>query len=123
MFDRTRKNGTIDVREFQELYHYLTNWMNIFNMYDKEETGYIEEADLGLAVQQLGYIFTGEFIKQIVSRCDTLNQKQVSSDQFVAFCVQLMRYTEIFRMKDSEHKGQINIGFEEFLRVIFACSP
>lgn len=122
IFDKNR-NGTIDVREFQELYHYINNWMNVFKMYDKDKTGFIEEAELSLAVQQMGFRFSPDFFKVIVAKSDTLNHRQINSDQFIAFCVQLQRFTEIFRMKDKEQKGMINIGFEDFLKVILSCSP
>lgn len=122
IFDKNR-NGTIEVREFQELYHYINNWMNVFRIYDKDDSGFIEEAELSLAVQQMGFRFSPEFFKVIVAKSDTLNHRQISADQFIAFCVQLQRFTEIFRMKDKDQKGLISIGFEDFLKVIFSCSP
>lgn len=122
IFDKNR-NGTIEAREFQELYHYINNWMNVFHLFDKDDTGFIEEAELSLAVQQMGFRFSPEFFKVVVSKSDTLNHRQISADQFIAFCVQLQRFTEIFRMKDKDQKGLINIGFEDFLKVIFSCSP
>lgn len=122
IFNRNR-NGTIDVTEFQELLNYINNWMSVFRIYDKDDTGFIEEAELSLAVQQMGFRFSMEFFKVVVAKSDTLNHKQISSDQFIAFCVQLQRFTDIFRMKDKEQKGMIYIGFEDFLKVILSCSP
>lgn len=121
IFDKTR-SGTMDIRDFHELYQYINNWMNVFHMYDKENNGYLEEAELTLAVQQMGFRFSADFFRVIVSKTDTLNQKNISAEQFIVFCVQLQRFTEIFRLRLKEPKDAITIGFEDFLKIIYTCS-
>lgn len=46
MFDKTKK-GTIDVNEFQQLYTYINQWLSVFRTYDRDQSGSIEENELG----------------------------------------------------------------------------
>lgn len=45
MFDKD-KSGTISLFEFQELYNYINSWLGTFRMYDKDQSGNIEEPEL-----------------------------------------------------------------------------
>lgn len=45
MFDRD-KSGTIDLEEFQQLYGYINQWLNVFRNYDTDRSGVIEEEEL-----------------------------------------------------------------------------
>lgn len=54
MFDKDR-TGTINVNEFQELYTYINNWLTTFRMYDKDQSGSIEEAELSLGKQKASF--------------------------------------------------------------------
>lgn len=45
MFDRDR-SGTIDIYEFEKLYNYINQWLQIFKTYDRDASGHIEEAEL-----------------------------------------------------------------------------
>lgn len=140
MFDKDR-TGTINVNEFQELYTYINNWLTTFRMYDKDQSGSIEEAELSLgkknssyniqgvkmfsvvlAFQQMGFRFTPEFTKFLIERSDLKYHKNMSIDQFIVTCVQIQRFTEAFRNKDTERTGMITIGFEEYLGIALSCS-
>lgn len=48
--------------------------------------------------------------------------KEVSVDQFIVLCVQVQRFTEAFRQRDTQQNGTITIGFEDFLTVAIGCS-
>lgn len=75
-----------------------------------------------LALQQMGFRFSPDFIKFLIHRCDVLNHRMMSVDQFIVVCVQIQRFTEAFRQRDSEMRGTITIGFEDFLSVALNCS-
>lgn len=121
MFDRDR-SGTIDVNEFQQLYNYINQWLATFRTYDRDNSGHIEEAELSQALQQMGFRFSPEFVKFLVTKSDLQHHKHISVDQFVVICVQIQRFTEAFRARDKELKGVITISFEDFLGVALSCS-
>ncbi|PSN52322.1 hypothetical protein C0J52_11408 [Blattella germanica] len=82
MFDRD-KSGTIDVNEFQQLYNYINQWLATFRTYDRDNSGHIEEAELSQALQQMGFRFSPEFVKFLVTKSDLQNHRQMSVDQFI----------------------------------------
>jgi peflin len=71
---------------------------------------------------QMGFRFSPDFIKFLVFKSDPTTHKDVSVDQFIVLCVQIQRFTEAFRARDTEQKGVITIGFEDFLNVALSSS-
>lgn len=70
----------------------------------------------------MGFRFTPNFIKYLVSKSDQKQHKEVSVDQFIVLCVQIQRFTEAFRSRDTQQNGTITINFEDFLSVALDCS-
>uniref|UniRef100_D3TP68 Ca2+-binding protein n=1 Tax=Glossina morsitans morsitans TaxID=37546 RepID=D3TP68_GLOMM len=121
MFDNDA-NGTIDVYEFEKLYNYINQWLQVFKTYDQDNSGHIDENELSQAFIQMGFRFSPEFIQFLVKKNDPQNRKEVSVDQFIVVCVQIQRFTEAFRQRDTQQNGVITIGFEDFLTVALGCS-
>lgn len=69
----------------------------------------------------MGFRFTPDFINFLTKRSDPKEGK-VSVDQFIVLCVQIQRFTEAFRMRDTQQNGTVTIGFEDFLNVALSCS-
>jgi hypothetical protein len=61
------------------------------------------------ALQQMGFRFSPEFIKFLISKCDLQNHKHMSVDQFIVVCVQIQRFTGKRRIEDV---GSLNISQE-----------
>lgn len=121
MFDLD-KSGTIDINEFEKLFAYINQWLSVFKTYDRDQSGHIEEAELYQALSQMGFRFSQEFIQFLVAKCDPATKKEVSVDQFILLCVQIQRFTDAFRQRDTEQKGVITITFEDFLTVALSAS-
>lgn len=142
MFDLD-KSGTIDVMEFEKLFGYINQWLGVFKTYDRDQSGHIDEGELFQALSQMGFRFSQEFIKFLVAKCDTKTHKEVSVDQFIVLCkflhlkneksvltfffsfkkgVQIQRFTDAFRVRDTEQNGTITIGFEDFLTIALSAS-
>ncbi|CAB3242050.1 unnamed protein product [Arctia plantaginis] len=120
MFDNDR-TGRINVEEFEKLYTYVNQWLAVFKTYDTDQSGSIEEKELSNALQQMGFRFTPEFISFLTKRCDPREGK-VSVDNFIVLCVQIQRFTEAFKSRDTQQNGTVTIGFEDFLNVALSCS-
>lgn len=121
MFDKD-SSGTIDIYEFDKLYAYINQWLQVFKTYDRDQSGHIEEVELSQAFTQMGFRFTQDFVSFLVKKCDPKEHKAVSVDQFIVLCVQIQRFTEAFRVRDTEQKGMITISFEDFLGLAVGCS-
>ncbi|CAH0561887.1 unnamed protein product [Brassicogethes aeneus] len=121
MFD-PNKTGSIGINEFSQLYYYINQWLGVFKTYDRDQSGGIEENELAQALQQMGFRFSPDFIKFLIQKSDLQNHRVMSVDQFIVVCVQIQRFTEAFRTKDTEQRGMITIGFEEFLNIALNCT-
>lgn len=121
MFDK-EKNGTIDIVEFQALYNYVNAWLNVFRGFDHDNSGSIQESELSAALTQMGYRVSPEFIRFLIKRSDPGNHQSITIDQFIVLCVQIQRFTDAFRDRDTDRTGTISIGFEDFLTVALNCS-
>lgn len=121
MFDPER-SGTIDIYGFEKLYNYVNQWLGIFKTYDRDQSGAIEEPELTQALGQMGFRFSPEFIKFLIAKNDPTNRREISVDQFIVACVQIQKFTEAFRSRDTEQQGVITIGFEDFLNLAISMS-
>jgi len=121
MFDEDA-SGTIDVFEFEKLFNYINQWLQVFKTYDRDQSGHIEEPELTQAFSQMGFRFSPEFITFLIKKSDLQSHKQISVDQFIVLCVQIQRFTEAFRQRDTQQNGTITIGFEDFLSVAIGSS-
>lgn len=45
MFDNDA-SGKIDIYEFEKLYNYINQWLQVFKTYDQDGSGHIEEGEL-----------------------------------------------------------------------------
>ncbi|XP_058803461.1 peflin [Phymastichus coffea] len=120
MFDKENKHS-IDITEFQALFDYINAWLGVFKNFDRDNSGSIQEEELAAAFTQMGYRFTPEFINFLIKRYDGNQNGNVTVDQFIVLCVQIQKFTEEFRRRDTELTGTINIGFEDFLGVALNC--
>lgn len=69
----------------------------------------------------MGFRFSQEFVNFLAKRSDPKGGK-ISVDNFIVLCVQLQRFTEAFRARDTQQNGTVTIGFEDFLQVALSCS-
>lgn len=121
MFDKDA-SGTIDIYEFEKLFNYINQWLQVFKTYDRDSSGHIDQNELTQAFSQMGFRFSQEFISFLVKKLDPTKHSDISVDNFIVVCVQVQRFTEAFRARDTEQKGQITIGFEDFLSIAIGSS-
>ncbi|XP_055319195.1 peflin isoform X2 [Sitodiplosis mosellana] len=115
MFD-TSNGGSVDIHQFNKMYEYINQWLNIFKTYDRNASGLIDDQELNQAFSQMGFNFSPNFTKMLTSKSN--DRKEVSVDEFIVLCVTIQRLTEAFRVRDTQHNGMISIAFEDFLNIV-----
>lgn len=67
IFDRDQ-SGTIDFREFQQLWHYINQWKGAFDRYDQDRSGAIEGHELHRAFAEMGFNVSANFVGLVLKR-------------------------------------------------------
>merc|ERR1712213_18491 len=85
-----------------------------FNAVDQDRSGFIEQAELTQAFNQMGYRFTPTFIQNVLSKYEP-RTRRLTLDNFIVVCVQIKRLTDSFRTRDREMRGQAMLQYEDFI--------
>lgn len=121
MFDRDR-TGTIELQEFQQLWGYIGQWRGVFDQFDRDRSGAIDGGELHTMLTQMGYRLSPQFIQVLLYRYDPQRKQSLAFDGFIQACVLLKTLTDVFRSKDTQMRGAIQISYEEFLSVVFGST-
>ncbi|CAH0559221.1 unnamed protein product [Brassicogethes aeneus] len=114
------KQGGLDIKEFESLYFHIKQWLSSFNSYDRDRSGYLDETELDYALKHMDINFSPEFIRYLITR-NNPKAKKISLDQYIITCIQIQRYTDEFKSRDTNYSGHINMKYEEFLELIMRC--
>ncbi|OWF34748.1 Programmed cell death protein 6 [Mizuhopecten yessoensis] len=118
MFDRDN-SGSINFQEFAQLWKYVTDWQNCFRTYDRDNSGSIDKNELKTAMTGFGYRLSDRFYDILVRKFDRQGRGTVAFDDFIQCCVVLQTLTAAFRQHDTDQDGWIQIGYEQFLTLVF----
>lgn len=113
MFD-TNLTGTIDMNEFGKLFNYIQQWKAMFEGYDKDRSGQINQDEFNQALQQMGYRFTPTFIQNLLSKFNP-RERTLTLDNFIIVSVQVKRLTDSFRQRDAQMQGTATMAYEDFV--------
>uniref|UniRef100_A0ACB8FRK9 Peflin or Penta-EF hand domain-containing protein 1 n=1 Tax=Sphaerodactylus townsendi TaxID=933632 RepID=A0ACB8FRK9_9SAUR len=115
MFDKT-KSGRIDLYGFSALWRFIQQWRNLFQQYDRDQSGSINCNELHQALSQMGYNLSPQFSQLLLSRySQKANSPGIQLDRFIQICTLLQTMTEAFREKDTSMTGNARINYEDFL--------
>ncbi|KAG5355781.1 Programmed cell death protein 6 [Yarrowia sp. B02] len=120
MFDRSG-NGTIEFKEFCNLWRYLGDWRKLFDKFDLDKSGSISYDEYVRALEAFGYRLSNKFIQFMYSTYSSFNgagERVIGFDLFVQSCISLKRMTDSFVQYDTDHTGYVNLSFEQFLMEI-----
>lgn len=113
MFD-TNLTGTIDINEFGKLFNYIQQWKAMFEGYDKDRSGQINQDEFNQALQQMGYRFTSTFIQNLLAKFNP-RERTLTLDNFIIVSVQVKRLTDSFRQRDAQMQGTATMAYEDFV--------
>jgi Ca2+-binding EF-hand superfamily protein len=118
MFDRDR-SGTIGFPEFKHLWKYVTDWLNCFRSFDKDNSGNIDQNELKQALTTFGYRLSDQFYSVLIRKFSREGNGQIYFDDFIQLSVTLQTLTGAFRHHDTDQSGYIRISYEQFLTLVF----
>lgn len=122
MFDRDM-SGTIDLSEFQSLWHYIQQWRSTFERYDSNRSGSIEAPELHSAYQQMGFNVTPRFVQTVLYKFDYYGRRALTLDSFIQSCILLRSLTDAFKQRDTTMSGTIQLGYEDFMTMSVLYKP
>lgn len=117
MFDRSG-NGTIEFKEFCNLWRYLGDWRKLFDKFDLDKSGSISYDEYVRALEAFGYRLSNKFIQFMYGKYSSISstgERVIGFDLFVQSCISLKRMTDSFVTYDTDHTGYVNLSFEQFL--------
>lgn len=118
MFDKN-SNGNIEVDEFIQLWKYLSQWRQTFQYFDTDNNGTIDFSELKSAIQKMGYTLSDCFVEIALRKFDYERMGSIRFDDFIRFCCILNSLTQQFRAVDVNQNGTGEIGYEQFLQMVF----
>lgn len=119
MFDQDG-SSTIDFTEFRALWHYVSEWEKCFRRFDLDGSGAIDKHELKTALSSFGYRLSDRFYDLLIRKFDRTGRGNVAFDDFIQACISIQTLTNAFRQFDHSQTGQITIGYEEFLNLVFS---
>ncbi|XP_014801928.1 PREDICTED: peflin [Calidris pugnax] len=118
MFDKTR-SGRIDVYGFSALMRFIQQWKNLFQQYDRDQSGSISFNELQQAFSQMGYNLSPQFSQLLLARyAQRSPNPSIQLDHFIQICMQLQSTTDAFREKDTGLVGNVRLSYEDFLTMV-----
>ncbi|KAG8451544.1 hypothetical protein GDO86_003664 [Hymenochirus boettgeri] len=115
MFDKSN-TGRIDLFGFSALWRFIQQWRSLFQQYDRDRSGNINQVELQQALGQMGYNLSPQFVQLVMSRYGQRSANPgLQLDRFIQICTQLQSMTEAFREKDTGRCGSARLSYEEFL--------
>ncbi|XP_059686864.1 peflin [Gavia stellata] len=118
MFDKTR-SGRIDVYGFSALLRFIQQWKNLFQQYDRDQSGSISFSELQQAFSQMGYNLSPQFSQLLLARyAQRSSNPSIQLDRFIQICMQLQSTTDAFREKDTGLVGNVRLSYEDFLTMV-----
>lgn len=77
-----------------------------------------QSIDLYLII--LGYRLSDRFYDLLIKKFDRTGRGTVAFDDFIQACVSIHTLTNAFRQFDHAKNGEITIGYEDFLHLVFS---
>ena len=118
----TRGDSKILPEEFEKLWNYLIDWRQTFNRFDKDKNQVIDRRELNTALQLMGYKFSDSFINIALAKFDPDKTGAIRFDDFIRLCCILSSLSEQFSKQDGRRTGNIMIGYETFMSMVFSSA-
>ncbi|KAI4334230.1 hypothetical protein L6164_018946 [Bauhinia variegata] len=110
----------IGPKEFAALWSCLGEWRRIFERYDRDRSGKIDQLELRDALYGIGYTIPASVLQILISRYgDGSGRKaELGFDSFVECGVIIKGLTDKFKEKDTRYAGSATLSYETFMSMI-----
>ncbi|KAJ7776045.1 hypothetical protein DFH07DRAFT_936980 [Mycena maculata] len=138
MFD-TDRSGKIGFNEFHGLWKYIEDWQAIFKHFDQDNSGTINERELGGALAKFGFNLQPHSVKLVLHKYGTaaaptpaaggfVVQQEgqgglpltITFDHFIRACVSVKQASEAFQKLDTDRDGWVQINYEQFMGTVLS---
>ncbi|XP_017776648.1 PREDICTED: peflin-like [Nicrophorus vespilloides] len=119
LFDLDKRGG-LDIKEFEQLYYFIKQWVSAFHSFDYQRSGFLDEEEFAGALKHMDINFSPDFVRFLMKRADPTKDK-IALDQFIVTCIQIQKYTEEFKQRDANYTGEIQLKYEDFLEMLLKC--
>uniref|UniRef100_A0A8C4TMF2 Peflin n=1 Tax=Falco tinnunculus TaxID=100819 RepID=A0A8C4TMF2_FALTI len=104
---------------FSALLRFIQQWKNLFQQYDRDQSGSISFNELQQAFSQMGYNLSPQFSQLLMARyAQRSSNPSIQLDRFIQVCMQLQSMTDAFREKDTGLVGNVRLSYEDFLTMV-----
>ncbi|XP_042479519.1 calcium-binding protein CBP-like [Macadamia integrifolia] len=113
-------NRKIGPKEFTAVFYSLQNWRSIFERFDRDHSGKIDESELREALLSLGFSVSPVILGLLVSKFDKSGgkNKAIEYDNFIECCLTVKGLTEKFKEKDTMYSGSATFTYESFMLTV-----
>ncbi|CAM6085433.1 unnamed protein product [Calypogeia fissa] len=114
-------NGTdkIGPTEFVALWKELKDWRGVFEIYDRDRSGTIDQGELRDAFIHMGYAISTPLLQILISKYDRTGQNNaLDYDNFIECGLVVKGLTDRFKVEDKNLTGSATLKFEKFMQIV-----
>ncbi|KAJ1902973.1 hypothetical protein IWQ60_012625, partial [Tieghemiomyces parasiticus] len=122
LFDQD-SSGTITFPEFENLWHYITEWRTCFAKFDDDQSGTIRPSQFKRALKAFGYGLDDELVTLTIHRFDRgrvhthPSHHRISIDNFIQACVTIKGVSDAFQHLRPDAEGTVRVTYPQLIRL------
>ena len=117
------KKSTVNLKEFEQLWEFLSLWRKLFKEYDKDDNGTLEKPEFESAVNKLGFKLQQNIIDIIFDRFDISGSGRMEFDDFIRVCLILRDLGKKFKSKSTDEEPDFALlSYNDFIEFVFTSA-
>ncbi|XP_057834775.1 calcium-binding protein CBP isoform X2 [Cryptomeria japonica] len=119
MFKYNSNCTRIGPKEFTTLWHDLQAWRSIFEKFDRDRSGTIDNMELRDALRQLGLAVSQPVLQLLLTKYDRTGEDSgIDYDNFIECGIIVKGLTQKFKEKDKRRSGAATLTYEDFMLTV-----
>jgi len=125
----TERSGCLEYEEFVNLCKYIKHWQVVFDDFDKDTSGAIDNSELENAMLRLGYKLGPKALSLLQTKYAVEPKNSTSAgenpvltfDRFLRCCVAVKTFSQTFESLDTAHEGYVKLDYDTFMYTFLAA--